>query len=174
MNVVGLDLSLTATGVADYSGTHTIKTGALRGMRRLADIRDLIVGLVAHNPTDLVVIEGYAFGRPAQAHHLGELGGVVRLALHEGGVPCVEIPPAKLKLYATGVGNANKGQMIEAASKRSGLDFGGDDNRCDAFWLRALALDAYGEPLCDMPAKNRTALTSVEWPALTLTTTGAA
>jgi crossover junction endodeoxyribonuclease RuvC len=70
------------------------------------------------------------------------------------------------KKYATGKGNANKGQMLEAASKRSGLDFDGDNNRADAWWLRALALDAYGEPVVEMPAVNRSVIGSVTWPVL--------
>ena len=68
--------------------------------------------------------------------------------------------------YGTGKGNANKGQMLEAASKRSGLDFDGDNNRADAWWLRALALDAYGEAIVEMPALNRSVIGSVTWPVL--------
>lgn len=169
MNLVGLDLSLTATGVASRLGVTTLKPGALRGMERLAWIRQrvelAVKGLDPQDWADLVAIEGYAFGRPNQASHLGELGGVIRMYLHEQAVPFVDIPPKSLKLYATGRGNAGKPEMLGAAIRR--LDFGGsDDNEVDALWLRAMALDHYGAPLCEMPEKNRGAIAKIEWPVL--------
>ncbi|MDQ2782217.1 MAG: hypothetical protein M3Y26_06735 [Actinomycetota bacterium] len=163
MNVVGLDLSLTATGLARANGTFTLKT-TKRGMDRLNWFRYYLAAEA--QGADLVAIEGYAFGRPNQACHLGELGGVVRLELWRADIPYVDIPPATVKKYATGKGNASKGMVLEAASKRSGLDFAGDDNRADAWWLRALALDHYGEPVVSMPTVNRSALASVTWPEL--------
>lgn len=168
MNVTGLDLSLGHTGVADAAGTVTLTTRSL-GMERLVELRERVLVRVRVGEADLVAIEGYSMGTARQnshAHALGELGGVIRLVLWEVGIPYVDIPPAVLKKYATGKGNANKGMVLEAASKRSGLDFGGDDNRADAWWLRALALDAYGEPVVKMPEVNRAALKSVTWPDL--------
>jgi hypothetical protein len=53
--------------------------------------------------------------------------------------------------------------MVMAAYKRFGLEFP-DDNQCDAFWLRAMGLDAYHEPLAVLPAVQRDAMTKVDWP----------
>lgn len=179
-SVVGLDLSLTATGLARHDGTSTLKAKAgLVGMARLAWLRGQLMDFCAG--ADLVVVEGYSMGTARQqshAHALGELGGVARLALFEAGYPYADVPPASLKRYATGKGNANKGQVLEAASKRSGLDFGGDNNRADAWWLRQMGMAWLfetwpGGPVevlagfvgyVRMPADHRAALTGVVWP----------
>jgi crossover junction endodeoxyribonuclease RuvC len=184
MNIIGLDLSLARTGVATASGTGVLRVAA-SGMHRLAALRNEILDICGTSDAsltdraDLVVIEGYSMGTARQqshAHALGELGGVVRLALFEEGIPFVDVAPAALKKYATGKGNANKGQVLEAASKRSGLDFAGDDNRADAWWLRQMGLAwMWGEPPAQtqtafmegyirMPTTHQVALVAVKWP----------
>lgn len=160
--VVGLDLSLTATGIALPDGTTATLTTKLRGCERLIDLRNRC--RKACELADLAVVEGYSFGsRNSHAHALGELGGVVRVALHVASVRFVEVSPSSLKKYATGKGNANKGEMLAAAIRR--LDYqGASDNEADALWLRAMGLDALGCPVVDLPAVNRTALAKVAWP----------
>lgn len=177
MRVVGLDLSLTATGVAAEDGPLVLST-SLRGMERLAWLQEEVwitsstcltdgCSCDGYHPPDLVVLEGYAYGRLNQGHQLGELGGAVRLTLHREGVPFVDVPPACLKKYATGRGNAGKEEVLAAAIRR--LSYGGHDhNEADALWLRAMAVDHYdcgGEP-CLVPASHRQALQKVEWPEL--------
>lgn len=176
--VVGLDLSLTATGIAypfDGGTFCAVIFTKLRGCERLAYIRDEVMRPCAPvEVTDpgwrmvapLVVIEGYSFSsRNSHSHALGELGGVVRLALHEAGIAYVDVPPSSLKKYATGKGNANKGEMLAAAIRR--LDYqGASDNEADALWLQAMGLDALGCPVVEMPAVNRQALTKVAWPVV--------
>lgn len=159
--VLGLDLSLTATGIALPHGALTTYATPHRGMPRLQAIRDVITTHI--HSLDLVAIEGYAFGRPNQAAHLGELGGVIRLTLHEHGIPYADIPPASAKKYATGKGNATKPDMRMALFQRAGIDER-DDNAVDAWWLRAMALDHLGHPPVKMPADHRTALAKVTWP----------
>lgn len=160
--VVGLDLSLTATGIASPDGTTTVLATKLRGCERLIDLRDRT--RKACELADLVALEGYSFGsRNSHAHALGELGGVVRVALHVASVRFVEVPPSSLKKYATGKGNAGKEEMLAAAIRRLGYD-GHDNNEADALWLRAMALDTLGHPVVDMPAVNRAALEKVAWP----------
>lgn len=162
MKVVGLDLSITATGVAERDGTaFTIKSTAV-GDRRLVEIRD-VVGLVVGG-CDLVAIEDL----PTHAKAAGITGmvhGAVRAALIMWGIPYVLITPATLKKYATGRGNADKTAMALAAYKRAGLEFG-DDNQVDAWWLRAAALDHLGAAPVQMPAAQRAALDVVTWPTL--------
>jgi Holliday junction resolvasome RuvABC endonuclease subunit len=177
VNVLGLDLSLTGTGVATPDGgTRTLHT-VLRGLDRLRFLRSEIRELAdpADGTVDLVAIEGYSMGTQRQASHahaLGELGGVIRLMLHDLGVPTVDIPPASVKKYATGKGNANKNDMLLAAVKR--LNYEGNSNdEADALWLRAMTLDHY----CDgearllndvvvLPAAHRAALDAIAWPEL--------
>lgn len=176
MNVLALDLSLTATGVADANGTRTIRS-TTTGMKRLAEIRNTVLGFadgwLATTPgkvtpplqprADIVAIEGYSMGtarQPSRAHALGELGGVVRLALWEACLRVVDVPPSCIKRYAVGKGNAKKAEVYGAAIRR--LDYAGcSDDESDALWLRALVLDALGEPIVKMPAANREAVATV-------------
>jgi Holliday junction resolvasome RuvABC endonuclease subunit len=157
--VVGLDLSMTASGVCTSDGAFTIKPKA-NGDERLMEIRDRIYDAVVG--ADLAVIEDL----PANAKSAGITGrvqGIVRLTLLDAKVPYVLITAASLKKYATGKGNADKVAMGVAAMKRFGLEFA-DDNACDAFWLRCAGLDALGFALAAMPAVNRAALDAVAWP----------
>lgn len=175
IRIAGLDLSLTSTGLALPDGTlHTI-TSKHRGIPRVIDLRNQITYALGAQDyldiagVDLVVIEGYSFSsRNSQAHALGELGGAVRVALHEHDVPWVEISPATLKKYACGKGNAPKDQVLVAAVQRLGVTPANSDE-ADAAWLRAMALDRYGHPLTVMPKINRGALYVVDWPDLEVT-----
>ena len=159
--VLGLDLSLSATGVAAPDGTtSTIKTRDRDGDRRLAQIRDTIAGLCGG--ADLAVVEDL----PTHAYSAGITGmvhGAVRVALLDAGVPYALVTPATLKKYATGNGGAKKSGMVLAAYKRFGVDFA-DEDQCDAFWLRAAGLDQVGEPLAVLPAAQRALLGKARWP----------
>lgn len=156
--VVGLDLSMTGTGIAWWDGTTTTLHPKTKGDDRLVEITDHLMAIVA----DLVVIEDL----PLSARSAGITGmvhGAVRAMLKRCGIPYATVPPATLKKYATGRGNADKPAMAVAAYKRLGLE-GVDDNRVDAAWLRAAGLDYLGQPLCALPASQRAALDKVDWP----------
>jgi Holliday junction resolvasome RuvABC endonuclease subunit len=165
--VTGLDLSLTATGVALPNGvTRTLATRAGDGDRRLSVIAntlyDLLSGSEAWNTAEIVVIEDL----PAHARAAGITGmvhGAVRVLLIEAAVPYALVPPASLKKYATGRGNATKADMRMALYQRAGLDLR-DDNQVDAWWLRTMGLDALGAPVVPMPKTHRAALDKVAWP----------
>jgi Holliday junction resolvasome RuvABC endonuclease subunit len=162
VNVIGLDLSITATGIAFRDGTtQTVKASAT-GDHRLLAIRSAC-GLATAG-CDLVAIEDL----PTHAKAAGITGmvhGAIRAALLEWGYPYALITPASVKKYATGKGNAGKPEMAVAAFKRAGIEFG-DDNQCDAWWLRAMALDHYGHPLFELPKAQRGAIDAVNWPSL--------
>lgn len=176
MNVVGLDLSLTATGVATAHGTEVLST-KLKGCERLAWVRDEIMRRLGPSidlngspltyvaPDTLVVIEDYAYSRANQAHQIGELHGVIRLALHEAGVPMALVAPTARAKYATGSGRAGKSEVLAAAIRRLGYE-GHDDNEADALWLRTMALDHYGLSRITMPTAHREGLDKVDWPEL--------
>ncbi|MGV9779731.1 hypothetical protein [Streptosporangium sp. NPDC003464] len=168
--VLGLDLSLTATGIATWDGRplSTLRTVASDGDQRLRRIM-VTVRAEAYDyfniePIELAVIEDL----PKHAQGAGITGmvhGAVRIALMELGVPYALVPPATLKKYATGRGNATKPDMRMALYRRTGLDLR-DDNQVDAWWLRAAGLDALGHPLVDVPKAQRDALAKVAWPPL--------
>lgn len=162
MKIAGLDLSLTSTGLVDGAGEAHLIGSKQRGLDRLAELRDLILDNLAG--ATLVAIEGYAYGRPNQAHQLGELGGVIRLALHERDIHIANVPPSTVKLWATGKGNAPKDAVLAAAVRRW-PDIN-DNNIADAAWLRDLAEHAYsGKDTPEIPAAKARALIAVEWPA---------
>jgi len=167
MKILALDLSLTAPGYCLGEDCGTVKVPAkMRGMERLIHIRACAWRLIGAGGCDLVCVEGYSFGsKGAAVVNIGELGGVIRLAMFELNLPLVEIPPACLKKYATSKGNASKDDVLQAGVIRSGHTFT-DNNACDAWWLHQMALAHY-EPesplLIKMPAGNREALVKVPW-----------
>jgi Holliday junction resolvasome RuvABC endonuclease subunit len=163
--VIGLDLSLTATGVALPNGScRTIKTSPADGDMRLVQIAESIRAAVAvTGPIDLAVIEDLPVGARS-AGITGMVHGVVREVLCTAGVPYALISPATLKAYATGSGSADKTGMAMAAFKRHGIEFA-DDNQCDAWWLRAAGLQHLGQPLLSLPAAQIARLEKAKWPA---------
>lgn len=169
--VLALDLSITGTGVASVAGTlGTIVVGAhgkqppAIGDARLTRIRDTIRGhLDFDDRPHLVVIEDVVV-RSASAAVLGMLHGVVRADLLDRGIPYLLVPPATLKVYGAGRGNATKADMRVSLLQRTGLDRR-DDNEVDAAWLRLLALDLLGEPALQLPKTHRRALDKLTPPA---------
>lgn len=157
-DVVGIDASLTATGIAYFDGTLTI--GGSKGDDRLTSIRDAVYDIC--DGARLAVVEDL----PVHGHGAGKTGmaqGVVRLTLLDLCVEYVLVPAATLKVYATGRGNASKPDMRVELFKRTGLDLP-DDNQVDAYWLRALGLDHLGRPEVDLPASHRRAFDKLAWP----------
>lgn len=164
--VLGLDLSISATGIAAPDGTTSVlKLHASNGDQRLNIILDAITDQL-NQGVDLAVIEDL----PTHAQGAGITGmvhGVTRWALIDTGTPYALVPPASLKKYATGRGNAGKPDMRMALYQRAGIDER-DDNAVDAWWLRAMGLDHLGHPPTPMPTTHRAALEKITWPDLEL------
>jgi crossover junction endodeoxyribonuclease RuvC len=162
--IAAFDLSLTATGYAcsdGRSGVLSPPKDCCSGIPRLQWIRNSVYTIA--RDAALVAIEGYAFDRPNQAHQIGELGGVIRVALHECGLPYVEIAPSSLKKFATGKGNAKKDDVFAAAIRKLGYT-ANDHNEADALWLLAMARAHYhGEPETLTQAQSE-ALAKIAWP----------
>jgi len=167
LRVLGLDLSLTATGVALPNGScRTIKTSLADGDLRLLQISESVrVAVTVTGPIDLAVIEDLPVGAKS-AGITGMVHGVVRNELAAAGVPYALVSPATLKAYATGAGNADKTAMAMAAFKRHGIEFA-DDNQCDAWWLRMAGHQHLGEPIVSLPAAQIARLDRAKWPTLT-------
>lgn len=162
--VSGLDLSMTATGITyplsdgpiiPYTGTiKPVGKGDLRLPEIARRVADLVKG------SELVLIEGY-LNKSFSAGITGMVHGAVRARLIEEGLTYGTMPPASLKKYATGKGNASKTEMAVAAVKRAGLEFK-DDNECDSWWLWVAARDHLGDPCFPLPSKQREALDAVK------------
>jgi crossover junction endodeoxyribonuclease RuvC len=83
-------------------------------------------------------VESYAFNAVGRVFQLGELGGVLRVAIYEAGIPFVEVAPVQLKKYATGNTNAEKRDIVCAAAEIIGAPVD-DDNQADAIFLALIA-----------------------------------
>ena len=168
---VALDLSLTCIGWARTSPSGSGReVGTIKpkgtGVRRLQDALSRVLHVA--RGSQLVLIEGYAFGRANRAHHLGELGGVIRLGLHQSRVRWIEVPPKCVKKLATGNGNASKNAVLAEAVRRLGYE-GSSLDESDALWLLEGTLHHYGSPAATkLPRKHLGFQSQAEWPALDL------
>ena len=155
--VVGLDLSMSATGLADPDGWTTTIKPKLAGDERLVEIAFGVTERVLD--ARLAVIEEAPPGLkgPAiKAIHM--VHGAVRHQLVVVGLRYVTVNPTTLKRYATGKPAATKTEMALALYKRwFGLELA-DDNQVDAWWLRAAGLELLGEPAVKLPAVQVAAL----------------
>jgi hypothetical protein len=180
---VGLDLSLTAAGIATPRGLFTEgetgRKGATLAQRRdrlnrqTARVLDRVLGdpfdeAVATPPPLVVAIES-----PAQhmtTGHQHDRSGLWWRVVHElstwTDVHVVEVSPSARAKYATGKGNAAKSAVLAAVIRRYPEELVSNDNEADALVLRAMVLDHFGFPLAPVPALHREALTKVDWPAL--------
>src|SRR5690606_4427612 len=113
--VLGLDLSVTGTGVAWKDGRTYTVTPDLEGDARLGEIRDAVRLAAGGCPkgtrgtnrwVDLAVLEDVPPVRAASTAVLGMVHGVVRTMLIASGVPYALVPPSRLKQFATGRRNA--------------------------------------------------------------------
>lgn len=177
--VVGIDLSLQSTGLADSHGnTLRVRTKATGGtltadidrLNRIAqsvadfvDLRDETVG--TYNMADLVVVEGPSLGSTSgQQHTRGGLWwmAVDRIMRVEGDV--IVVPPTTRAMYATGKGNAGKDEVLAAAIKRyPTFDITGNDVG-DAVILAAIGMRMLGHPIDDLPKTHLRALTKLALP----------
>lgn len=183
--VSGVDLSLTATGLAwpDRVAVHGRKgLTVLPPGRREHELKclaeELFVKIVDRryevgNNTDrpaLVVIENLPKGRTAGGIVSTEKGYVyhelIRL-LYSHGIPVLEIAPSVIKKYATGKGNAAKGAVIEATARRMPwLLTAGDENACDAAWAMAAGCALLDQPIVEVPKLHQDALVKLRLPAM--------
>jgi hypothetical protein len=165
--VVGIDPSLNGTGLCWADGTaSTVACRTAQGDRRLTIINSRVAKVAAG--VDLAVVELAPPGlRGASIAALHMVQCAVRMALLDREVPYALVHPSWVKAYAAGNGGSATGKpaMAAAAYERTGQTFA-DDNQCDAFWLRQMGLDWYGEAELIMPASQRAWLERVKWPKI--------
>lgn len=154
MKIVGLDMSLTSTGVAvcDRSGAYsTYLIAPSKGTEgdltaRIGQVQEQLNHLIV--TADMIVYEGLVH-RSQGAWALAMVQGVFHgILAREDATPdrVVEVPPATLKKWATGKGNASKRAMLTQAVRE--LDYPGDsDDEADALWLLSIGLELAGYPL---------------------------
>jgi len=172
IGVLGVDLSLTGTGLA---GPYTwdarrLNTSELYDPDRMIYIRKRVMESAVL--AKLVVLEDFSYGSKGRGvFQTGGLGWVVRVELAEHQIPYVLLPPNTLKGFATGKGNVDKYAMRRECERRLGIVPRNDDE-ADACWLRAAGCEAYGILAKDygikMPGSHRRFLEKVTWPELSI------
>lgn len=146
MRIMGLDLSITRTGVGlpDATTLAVVPPKQVTGDDRLEYLADHI-GLAARTArVDLAVIEGLGGLYKGEAvRTMPMVHGAIRLELKRHRIPYMLLSPSSLKKFATGNGAADKTAMALAALKRLGREYATNDE-CDADWLRVAGRFAYG------------------------------
>lgn len=187
--VIGIDLSLTSTGIAvvHTSGEILVARIQSKGNKEasLTDRRERLFKLDlavwkhicdAHesdlNNPPLIVIEQPAFSR--QTGHMHDRSGlwwlvVSRAAQH---YDVAEVTPTARAKYATGKGNAGKDAVLAAVVRRyPHVETTGNDE-ADALVLAAMGARHLGQPIDDLPKTHLAAMDAVRWPATTELTPG--
>lgn len=163
--VIGLDLSLTSTGVALVSPTYPefgVRSRAIKSKpapiaertanvraRRIGDIvREIMVDAAFYRP-DLAVIESPVPNRKMKTAGLLERGAIywgTLDALDALRIEIVEVAPRERALYATGDGGADKMSVAASIVAEHGREFPTDDE-ADAFVLAMIGARLLDKPL---------------------------
>jgi hypothetical protein len=180
-HVVGLDLSLTGTGLAwvDDQGAGQLELITSKGdanatypdrHARQNSLRDRIIPAVCRLHPELVLLEGPSYNSkdPFVWDRAGLWWRIYNELVDAQLALCV-VPPATLKKYATGNGVAAKAFVVEEARHRFGHvwtgGFRGNDNLADAAVLCAIGHHGHvGRPLAQLPKTHVAALDGVAWP----------
>ena len=140
IRILGLDLSLTATGVSAFDSTmlRTIAPAkSMTGMPRLEWIRAAVYEECSE--ADLTVCEDLSFGSNMPGHsEVVMLHGLVRHTLWCEGRPLVLVAPTSLKKFVCGSGSAKKEQMMLDVFKRWNIS-AADNNQADACGLAQIS-----------------------------------
>lgn len=178
--VVGLDLSLTSTGIATITDPGEIVVEQARtsatGYARFDYLVERI-GKAVRGAT-LVVIEGPAYAVSAaqagKAHERAGLWHAIGFDLWFHGTPVAVVSPKGRAKFATGSGNAGKVPVLSEMRRRFPTLLIPGDDAADALALAAMGARHLGfpvdhvEPESDADAKVERARTAafnaVEWP----------
>lgn len=163
MIVLGIDQSLTGSGVSIIDANEILYKGLIKskrnGTKRLIDIKNQILELNNKFRPDYVAMEGYGFMTKGRAFELGELGGMIKVMFTELGKEPMVVHPSHLKKYITGKGNADKSIMLMGVYKKYGIEFD-NHNIADSFGISKMALDIL---LTRQGKKNRKDFNKEEW-----------
>lgn len=157
---LGLDLSLTQTGIVVTNKAHDIifqgvikssrdgnrpRDELLRLLKIVSKIEDHLI-LYKHGDIKMAAIEGLAFGiqKTTALAQLSALNYFVRDLLRRWKIPYVIVAPTTLKKFITGSGRAGKVEMMYETFQNYGKDFH-NDNICDAFGLSLIARHSFDQ-----------------------------
>jgi Holliday junction resolvasome RuvABC endonuclease subunit len=184
--VVGIDLSLTSTGLAsagDEVKLARIRSAAPKTPRhprtnkplpptleqrreRLGLLCAKILTFVMLEEPNLVCIEAPAYSsNVGSMHDRSGLWWLVVNGLFANGIPVTEITPTQRAKYATGKGTNDKDKVLAAVIRRyPDIEVTGNDV-ADALALAAMGRRRLGQPLEEsLPKPNLEAMVNVRWP----------
>lgn len=172
MKVVGLDLSLTGTGIAVAANGDV-------GCRRFASDPDdgTIAGrslrlrrMVSYlwtlcRDADLIVVERPSYGSTGgKAHDRSGLWWLAVARFTGAGIPVAEVSPATVKVYATGAGRGDKETVLVAVVRRWPHVQLSNNDEADALMLCSMGCRHLGTPLEQLPQTHTRAMQAVAWP----------
>lgn len=176
VRTLGLDLSLTSTGVASSLGWCTrIRPGGptspnknMCGLERLRYIVARVKALAVDY--DLAVLEGPSYNsKGGKEHERGGLWWMVRDIVDRAGIPVAVVPPSTLKLFATGSGKASKADMKDAAKGRFSMADIRSSDEADALHLADMGAAWLNWMTVDLSPTQQRAMRGVPWPASEVT-----
>jgi crossover junction endodeoxyribonuclease RuvC len=151
---LGLDLSLSGSGVVAISDDYTVQRSALLhvphfGVERLFHLENLFLKYLEEwerllGVVEFCCVEGYAYQEKGKVFEIGEATGIFLLNIFKNGIPFIKAAPNQIKKYATGKGDktATKSLMLLKVYKNFNEEFS-DDNICDAYVASRIAHDYY-------------------------------
>ncbi|MDJ1132453.1 hypothetical protein [Streptomyces iconiensis] len=179
--VIGIDPSLTSTGIAGSDWADALRPTKLTGHARFDWLIREVTDRTKH--ADLVVIEGPAYGQQLQAGHHERAGlwWAITHAMWRRDIPYAVVNPHNRTIYATGAANPAKD---EPKDKRARIAKGmvhtfvveqlgiwcegpGRYDAADAATLAAMGADWLGYPPLLLPERQHRALAGVRWPNTT-------
>jgi len=150
--IMGLDISLTSTGVSLWRWKKPpfnftlAPPRRLSGMDRFHWIFERLTDYAGLDPDRfLAVVEGISYGHNMKGH--AERSGLYYTFLYylwRRKAHYVVVPPTVLKKFATGKGNAHKDQVLKEVYKRFGQDAANSDV------ADAIVLNYIGRALCEI------------------------
>lgn len=181
LSIVGLDLSLTGTGVAEvylsddgpqikvatYGSKGAIQDTLSQRQQRILLLATRIVNTVIDAKPAWVLIEAPAFN--SKNGHFHDRSGLWWLVVHSladrlPDTKIVEATPQAVKKFATGKGNASKDEVLIAMTRRyTEVEFK-NNNESDALSLAAIGASYVGHPIVEVPKLHQEALKSIRWP----------
>ena len=150
MNILALDPA-TKCGWAHSCGASgtwdlSVRRDESAGMR-LIRFRGKLEEIRNGTGIDLIVYEAARNAGPRMQGALvvhAELQGTLKLFCEQANLDYRGYSPVEIKKFATGKGNANKEQMVEALAERMGIPYIMEqNNEVDAVWLLLLAQEQY-------------------------------
>ena len=178
MTVIGLDLSLTSTGVAIARNGRIVGTKALKTSKRTGDLADMdrrlsdttlgIQQILNAEDPKLAVIEAPSFG--SKFGSPDERSGLRWRVIHAllwREIAIAQVSPRSRAKYGTGNGNAKKLEVL-AAVRGNYAHFDlpiKTDDEADALILAAMGARHLGQPVeLVLPDGALESMEKVQWP----------